>query len=249
MAKFCGKCGAKLDETTGLCPKCGADKLKIQDNKSGSDDLPKSQQEIAPVLEKSLNKKEIRKLRKTEKRDAKKSKKKEKCAQWSTGKKIRRFFLKLALIILFLFIVVTGIVCGLSYFGFIQSPAIINVVEKLGIEHESNMAKLFEDFANEYQVISENEDGTYTIEIIAPDFASILQKEIESNPTLTLNAETIKGLIERYPDLKKSYEFTVASKKKTDVQMAFLQQVSYDLMGSAIMDTSITEPQKQEVAE
>ena len=22
MAKFCGKCGAKLDETTGLCPNC-----------------------------------------------------------------------------------------------------------------------------------------------------------------------------------------------------------------------------------
>ena len=111
------------------------------------------------------------------------------------------------------------------------------------------MEKLFEDFANEYQVIAENEDGTYTIEIIAPDFASILQKEIESNPILTLNSETIKGLIERYPDFKKPYEFTVASKKKTDIQMAFLQQVSYDLMVSAIMDVSITEPQKQEVAE
>lgn len=22
MAKFCGKCGTKLDEKTGLCPKC-----------------------------------------------------------------------------------------------------------------------------------------------------------------------------------------------------------------------------------
>lgn len=25
MAKFCGKCGAKLDETTGLCPNCNAE--------------------------------------------------------------------------------------------------------------------------------------------------------------------------------------------------------------------------------
>ncbi|MDE6662607.1 MAG: zinc ribbon domain-containing protein [Lachnospiraceae bacterium] len=28
MAKFCGKCGTKLDEATGLCPNCDADKLK-----------------------------------------------------------------------------------------------------------------------------------------------------------------------------------------------------------------------------
>ena len=26
MAKFCGKCGAKLDETTGLCPNCSQSK-------------------------------------------------------------------------------------------------------------------------------------------------------------------------------------------------------------------------------
>ena len=28
MAKFCGKCGSKLDETTGLCPNCDAAKIK-----------------------------------------------------------------------------------------------------------------------------------------------------------------------------------------------------------------------------
>lgn len=27
MAKFCGKCGTKLDETTGLCPNCNAEKI------------------------------------------------------------------------------------------------------------------------------------------------------------------------------------------------------------------------------
>ena len=245
MAKFCGKCGAKLDDTTGLCPNCDADKLKEQSDKSEAVDVAKSTQETVPASEKPLSRKEAKKKRKADK----KAKKKEERAQWSTGKKVRRFFLQLALIILFLFMVATGIVFGLSYFGFIQSPAIINIMERLEIEYGSNTEKLFEDFANEYRVLSENEDGTYTIEIIAPDFASIFQKEVESNPTLTLNLETIRGMIERYPDLKKIYEFTVASKKKTDVQMAFLQQVSYNLMVSAIIDTSITEPQKQEVVE
>ena len=28
MPKFCGKCGARLDEKTGLCPNCDADRLK-----------------------------------------------------------------------------------------------------------------------------------------------------------------------------------------------------------------------------
>ena len=28
MAKFCGKCGSKLDQTTGLCPNCDADKIR-----------------------------------------------------------------------------------------------------------------------------------------------------------------------------------------------------------------------------
>lgn len=32
MAKFCGKCGTKLDEVTGLCPNCDAEKME-QTNK------------------------------------------------------------------------------------------------------------------------------------------------------------------------------------------------------------------------
>lgn len=27
MAKFCGKCGSELDETTGLCPNCNKEQL------------------------------------------------------------------------------------------------------------------------------------------------------------------------------------------------------------------------------
>lgn len=33
MAKFCGKCGCRLDESTGLCPNCDADKLNHFKNK------------------------------------------------------------------------------------------------------------------------------------------------------------------------------------------------------------------------
>lgn len=36
MAKFCKKCGTKLDESTGLCPKCDAAKLKKQQRQKES---------------------------------------------------------------------------------------------------------------------------------------------------------------------------------------------------------------------
>lgn len=39
MAKFCGKCGTRLDETTGLCPNCDADKLKRESGLRGSEDM------------------------------------------------------------------------------------------------------------------------------------------------------------------------------------------------------------------
>lgn len=33
MAKFCGKCGSKLDEATGLCPNCDAERIKEDSRK------------------------------------------------------------------------------------------------------------------------------------------------------------------------------------------------------------------------
>ena len=39
MAKFCGKCGTRLDETTGLCPNCDADKSKRESGLRGSEDM------------------------------------------------------------------------------------------------------------------------------------------------------------------------------------------------------------------
>ncbi|MGO5097462.1 hypothetical protein ACTQ34_16915 [Agathobaculum sp. LCP25S3_E8] len=256
MAKFCGKCGAKLDETTGLCPNCNAEdaeKISEQEkNASGiSENLSRAQiqGEASQILNEKEQKKEDKKAGKKAKKAQKKEAKKEKRAHWSTGKKIRRFFLKFALIVLLFLILVTGIIGSLTYFGFVEFPTVTEVIEKLGLNSESDIARLFEDFANEYQVISENEDGTYTFTIEAPDFANILKQEIEVNPTMTINLENITLLINKYPDLKKTYEFTAASNEQDDIQKAFLQQISYDLMVAAIVDTPISEAQGQEVVE
>ena len=105
MAKFCGKCGAKLNDTTGFCPNCDVDKLKEQSDKSEAVDVAKSIQETAPTSEKPLSKKEAKKKRKADKKAAKKAKKKEKWASMTFGQKVCIIILKflLWLIILIFF--------------------------------------------------------------------------------------------------------------------------------------------------
>ena len=57
MAKFCGKCGAKLDEATGLCPNCDADKIQKGSTQSQPSEVPEQVQDDKMVSEKSLSRK------------------------------------------------------------------------------------------------------------------------------------------------------------------------------------------------
>lgn len=94
MAKFCGKCGARLDEATGLCPNCDADKMSKDSIQSQPSEAPEQVQADKRASEKPLSGKDSKKKSKSERRAQKKAAKKEKRAQWSTGKKIRRVLLK-----------------------------------------------------------------------------------------------------------------------------------------------------------
>ena len=55
MAKFCGKCGTKLDEKTGLCPKCEKENIA---------------QENVEQKNVVLNRKQRRKEKRKKKKDA-----------------------------------------------------------------------------------------------------------------------------------------------------------------------------------
>lgn len=92
MAKYCGKCGAKLDEVTGLCPNCDAkqlEELSIEKVEEKEKQAFNSSQDV-----RVLSKRETKKQRKADKKAIKLAKKREKQAGWSTGKKIRNFFFK-----------------------------------------------------------------------------------------------------------------------------------------------------------
>lgn len=68
MAKFCGKCGAKLDETTGLCPNCDAEKIKEQEKTaaSASDKLGsiRNQEDMCSTDEKTQKKEAKKRIKK-----------------------------------------------------------------------------------------------------------------------------------------------------------------------------------------
>lgn len=122
MAKFCKKCGSKLDEVSGKCPNC--DKVAEEKNTS-SDNVPEQQ--------KQLSKKEMKAEKKKLKKQAKKDKKKQKRAQLTTKQKVKRFFVKFIAVILALIIAVSGCACVLVYFDFVDIPFVSDVMSKIGI--------------------------------------------------------------------------------------------------------------------
>jgi len=155
MAKFCGKCGTKLDEATGLCPNCDAAKIETSSVQKKPPERTEQKQDAVQKEEKPLSKKEEKKKRKADKKAAKKAKKKEKRAKLTTGQKVRRFFLKL-MISLFL-IVALGCLAigGLSYYGVVDIPLVDEVLTTFGLDTNTGGS------VDEYKVDSPDADSYY----------------------------------------------------------------------------------------
>ncbi len=117
MANYCGKCGSKLDEATGLCPNCDAAKIKQHYDKTTEDKTPVHKED---KIDKRTKKKALKARKNAVKR--------EKRANWSTGKKVRRFFLKLILTVIFFVVLVAGITGGLVYFDVVDIPIVSETI-------------------------------------------------------------------------------------------------------------------------
>ena len=57
MANYCGKCGSKLDEATGICPNCDAAKIKQHYDKTTEDKTPVRKED---KIDKRTKKKELK---------------------------------------------------------------------------------------------------------------------------------------------------------------------------------------------
>lgn len=117
MAKFCKNCGTKLDENTGLCPRCdGGSGITGPNNRTHS--------------EQTLTKKELKKKKKADK----KLRKKEKREKSTKIKKIRKYFLKLVLYIIFFIVIGGGILGGLVYFNIIDISVVNEALDLIGLD-------------------------------------------------------------------------------------------------------------------
>lgn len=133
MAKFCRKCGAKLDEATGLCPKCDAGQWKQQSPKPELVEPPTLKRSTPPEPKKPASKKEARRQWKADEKASKKARNKEKRAAMTTGQKARRFFLRIIATLLVVSILVVGIIGALGHFGVVDIPIINSILANLDI--------------------------------------------------------------------------------------------------------------------
>lgn len=137
---YCHNCGKKIKDGAAFCPYCGA-KIEIKQTET-----PEAVEK--PTPNQPLSKKEAKKQRKADnkaakkdkkaqKKAAKKAKKKEKWEKLTFGQKLRKFFFKLLLLIVFLIIVLSGILGTLSYRNIIKVPFIDNMLQLFEIEPDN----------------------------------------------------------------------------------------------------------------
>lgn len=173
MANYCGKCGSKLDETTGLCPNCDAAKMKQHYDKTTEDKTPVRKED---KIDKRTNKKSLKARKKAVKR--------EKWANWSTGKKVRRFFLKLILTVIFLAVFAAGVTGALVYFDVVEIPSISYILERSGLEKKESVSinPLVDNYVPEENTIAYDEEtnlfyANNEIIVIFSNDATDIQKE------------------------------------------------------------------------
>lgn len=155
MAKFCGKCGAKLDEQTGLCPNCNADELKAQLEQqsipSNEDDIIGKSPSPESPLNRRVEKREAKRVKEAQKTANIKAARKDKWAIMTIGQKIKFFLIKLSVLLLVLAILITGITGALVYYDFVDIPIIDDLLILTGLKEA---AAVIPDASNSYEVTS-----------------------------------------------------------------------------------------------
>lgn len=136
MAKFCGKCGAKLDESIRFCPNCG----------NAVNANPREKKTEISEVDKKTVKSEKKKL----KNETKKVKKKEKLSNLTFKYRAKRFFIKLIAILLALIIVASTCVGALVYYDFVDIPVASDIMKLLGIMDDEEDTDNFNSISGKF---------------------------------------------------------------------------------------------------
>ena len=245
MAKFCGKCGAKLDETTGLCPNCSQSKGTQQ----VAGDFSQRETEGLPSDKKPLSRKAQKQQRKEEKKAAQKEKKRAKKAAMSTGQKVRRFFAKLLLGLLLLAVLVVGVLSALVYFGVLDIPVVEKTwqsVERIFEKIPSPANQGQQDSDNCYRPNPENiiyEDEEETFGYVNNMVLVFVPKETSKEEVEQLAKEINGTIVGQIPELHQ-YQIQVEPREREELeklcdQLMKNKSIEYALLdGVTAIDTS-----------
>ena len=159
MAKFCGKCGSRLDEATGLCPRCDAEQLRQLKEQKEQPRAEANQTHAAPHQppDRKMAKKEKKAARKAEKKAARKARR----AAWSTGKRVRRAALKGLLVILLLAVLSMAALGTLVYFELVSLPWAETALDWVGIKPRYGGQTINDCYVpSEKNIVYENDSKT-----------------------------------------------------------------------------------------
>ena len=124
----------------------------------------------------------------------------------------------------------------LLFLGMIELSACNSEKEKNSSDDVKNFCK---QYASDYTLIK-NDDKTCVVSVEAPDFEKIVGILLEDGEQ-ELNVDLLEQIIDNNPDYTKEYVVNVENEDTLEIEEAFLEQVSYELMVSAIQNVEYEE--------
>lgn len=222
MAKFCGKCGTRLDETTGLCPNCDADKLKRESGLSGSEAMLRQMRTENRELQ---GKKEVEEKRPIQQRkpvNKKRKKPKKKIIKWMLG-----LFALLLLVI------------GVVYFKNLDKSVINVVLEKIGVKQENTAfaTQIIEEnyVPDEKNIVYENEAFGYVNNMVL-----LFARSDASEERMNEIAKEIGGEIVGKISGIHQYQIEVSSMSRESLENVCEKAMGFDEIKFAIVDNVVT---------
>lgn len=218
MAKFCKKCGSKLDEVSGKCPNC--DKVAEEKNTS-SDNVPEQQ--------KQLSKKEMKAEKKKSKKQAKKDKKK------------KHICLRIITFLLCFVLFVSCVSGVFVYFNIVDIPCVYKLMDMVGITDDevSYVGQSSEScyYPNEDNIVYENEEKSFGY------VNNMLLVFFSNKATETQIAEIVSGIegeVVGKIDGINQYQIQIEATTKENLEKICEALLKFDVVKNAIIDYVIT---------
>lgn len=88
--------------------------------------------------------------------------------------------------------------------------------------------------ASDYTIVSENDDGSVIVSLMAPDYAQLIQTILTEDSDAEISVESLSDAIKDYPEAVKEYIISVNTTDEDAVKAVFTDQIAKELAITAI---------------